>query len=279
MAISRANYAAAVGQNPGDLAPEPSLAALLPATVDQAFDVAGQANGQIRAAEYNEQASRARLAAARAERMPNLAFRGTAVYSGAADPLETETFSRGLTGSAVLTVPLFSGGLVDSRVRAAVERNNVDKISIETARRSVMQGITQSWSQLTAARANIGSTETQVRASTIAAEGTRQEQQVGLRTTLDVLNAEQELRSAQLSQVNSVRDEYVASVNVLGQMGQLEASTIIPNVPRYDPKTNFGKLRITWGWVPWEEPIALVDGAFTPHAKELPKDAPLKTAK
>ena len=272
LAISRANYASVVGQNPGELAPEPSLASLLPDDVDKAFDMAEQNNAQIRAAEYAAQASRARVTAARAERMPSVSVGGTLGWTGEVQPYEPSDATRNITGRATLTVPLFTGGLTNSRVRAQVERNNADRIGIETARRSVLQAVTQSWNELLAARANIGSSEEQVRAATIAAEGTRQEQQVGLRTTIDVLNAESELRSAQLSQVNAVRDEYVAAASVLFSMGRLEAANLTPAVAKYDPKTNFDKLRITWGWVPWEEPIGIVDSALVPKAQELPRE-------
>ena len=78
----------------------------------------------------------------------------------------------------------------------------------------------------------------QVRAARIAAEGTRQEQQVGLRTTIDVLNAEQELRQAELNAVSSRRDEYVAAANVLAIMGRLEGRNLVPSVPQYDSSRN-----------------------------------------
>ena len=278
LAISRANYLAVVGQNPGELAPEPSLANLLPATVDQAFETAQVDNALIRAAPYTEQASKARVAGARAERMPNIALTARLGYTGAAEPFDSDLYSRNVTAGATITVPLFSGGLTSSRVRQTIERNNVDRIGVETARRAVLQNLTQSWSQLLAARANIGSTDTQVRAARIAAEGTRQEQQVGLRTTLDVLNAEQELRAAELAQVSARHDEYVAAASVLAHMGHLEASYLTPNVPHYDPKSNFGKLRITWGWTPWEEPIAIVDSVFTPKPTEKPAPRPAPAA-
>ncbi|MDP3174173.1 MAG: TolC family outer membrane protein [Phenylobacterium sp.] len=270
LAISRASYTALVGQSPGDLAPEPSLAALLPATVDGAFDVATENNAQIRAAEYAEQASRARVAGARAERMPSVSLQGRLGFSGEVQPIETDTWSRNITGTASVSVPLFSGGLTSSRIRQQVERNNTDRITIEVARRAVLQTVTQAWSQLISSRANITSTAEQVRAARIAAEGTRQEQQVGLRTTLDVLNAEQELRQAELSQIAARHDEYVAAAAVVAAMGRLEAKNLTPTVPQYDPKTHFRGLRITWGWVPWEEPIAIVDGALTPKPVEKP---------
>jgi outer membrane protein len=270
LAASRASYAAVVGQNPGDLAPEPDLSALLPADVAQAYEAAEIDNPQIRQAEYTQQGSRARLAAARAERMPNLGLSGSISTSGPADPYERDMFGRGVTAGATLTVPLFTGGLTSSRVRAAQERHNADRIGIEVARRAVMQSLTQSWNQHMASKANIVSTEQQVKASRIAAEGTRQEQQVGLRTTLDVLNAEQELRQAELSQVSAQRDEFVAAALVLVQMGRMEGPMLNPSVTRYDPTTNFKKNRVTWGWVPWEEPIAIVDGALAPQTVEKP---------
>ena len=275
LAISRAAYAALVGQNPGDLAPEPSLATLLPADVTQAFAAAEESNPQIRAAEYAQQASKARVAAAKAERMPTVGLNGSLGVNGSADPWERDLFGREVAASATVSVPLFTGGLTSSRIRAAMERNNADRIGVETARRSVMQSLTGAWNQLIASRSNITSTDEQVKASRIAAEGTRQEQQVGLRTTLDVLNAEQELRQAELAQVTARRDEYVAASLVLAQMGLLEGPNLVPTVTRYDPKANFGKLRVTWGWVPWEEPIAIVDGVTTPKTVEKPTARPV----
>jgi outer membrane protein len=274
LAISRANYAAVVGQNPGELAPEPSLAFLLPGNVDDAFTVAEQNSPLLRAQEFTEKASRARVAAARAERMPSVSLRTTLGYSGNAHPYDSDLWSRNVQTQATVTVPLFTGGLTSSRVRQSIERNNVDKINIETQRRVVLQTITQFWNQLIAARANIGSTAEQTRAASIAAEGTRQEQQVGLRTTLDVLNAEQELRSAELAQVSATRDEYVAAASVLAAMGRLEGKNLIPSVPQYDAKANFRKVRMTWGWVPWEEPIGVVDRVLTIAPAPQPKDKP-----
>jgi outer membrane protein len=260
LAISRSNYATLVGHNPGDLAPEPSLAYLMPGNVDDAFNVAEQNSPILRAQLFVEQASRARIAGARAERMPSVTLQATGVYkNGPIDTFDRGLYSRDATAAVGVTVPLFNGGLTTSRIRQAIERNNADRITVETQRRGVLQTITQSWNQLLAARANIVSTDEQVRASTIAAEGTHQEEQVGLRSTLDVLNAEQELRAAQLSQVSAVHDEYTAAAAVLAAMGRLEARNLIPSEPLYDPKSNFRRLRVSWGWTPWEEPLGVLD--------------------
>ena len=276
LAITRAGYTTLVGQSPGDLAPEPSLAYMLPTDPDEAYKIAEEFSPQLRAQQFAEQASRARIAGARAERMPSVSANVTVGHSGLIDPFDPrDNFGRSVSATVTATVPIYSGGLVSSRIRQSVERNNADRITVEGVRRTVMQGVTQFWSQLIAARANIASSELQVGAARIAAEGTRQEQQVGLRTTLDVLNAEQELRQAELNQVSSRRDEYVAAANMLATMGRLEARNLVPSVPQYDAAKNFRKLRMTWGWVPWEEPVDIIDQYLTawPSSKPVSKSS------
>jgi outer membrane protein len=279
LGISRAAYAAIVGQNPGQLQPEPSLAYMLPGNPDDAFNIAEKFSPVLRAQVFAEQASRARVAQARAERMPDLSLRATYGYSGLIHPFDTGKYSTEIVGTAVITVPLFTGGLTSSRIRQQVERNNTDRINIETQRRSVLQTVTQAWNQLIAARANIDSTAQAVRAAEIAAEGTRQEQRVGLRTTIDTLNAEEELRNDELSSIVARHDEYLAAATVLASMGRLEAKNLIPAVSQYDPKRNFRKLRFALGYVPWEEPIAVVDRALSvppiPGAKDMPVEGPI----
>ena len=279
LAISRSNYAAVVGQNPGELAPEPSLAFLLPGNADDAFAIAEKFNPTLRAQQFAEQASRARVAAARAERMPNVSLRGTLGYSGGINPLDSDLYSRETQAVAVVSVPLFSGGLITSRIRQSIERNNTDRINIETQRRSILQTVTQAWNQLIAARSNIDSTEQAVRAAQIAAEGTTEEQKVGLRTTLDVLNAEQELRNDELTAVAAKHDEYLAAASVLAAMGRLEGKDLIPSITQYDPKRNFRKLRFALGYVPWEEPISAVDRILAappiPMTADKPSEAPI----
>ena len=75
-----------------------------------------------------------------------------------------------------------------------------------------------------------------------------------------------------LNQVSSRRDEYVAAANVLATMGRLEAKNLVPATPRYDASKNFRKLRMTWGWVPWEEPVGIIDQLLTPYPAKAPSE-------
>lgn len=284
LAISRAGYAAVVGQNPGDLAPEPSLVGLLPTTVDEAFVAAEDANPQVLAAEYGERSSAARLAATRAERRPTVSASGSLGY-GASDSLiggtggQFENYEQSVSGSVTVRLPIFTGGLINSGIRAATERNRADQLAIEEARRTALRTVSQAWNSLVGARANLVANEEQVRATRIAFEGVRQEAQVGLRTTLDVLNAEQELRNAELALVNARRDEYVASAILLAAMGKLEARYLIPDVQTYDPVLNATRVNASWGWVPWEPVLEAVDRIGGPVTSPPPTDAPVATAR
>jgi outer membrane protein len=280
LAIARSAYAAVVGQNPGDLAPEPSISQLLPASVEAAFDAAERDNPQLLQADYTEEASAARLAEAKALTRPTISLQGRLGYTGGIGPLGAPQnnpfvdYSRDITVLATAQIPLFSGGLTSSEIRQAAERNNVDRIGIETARRLVLQAVAQAWNQLLGARANLVADEQQVKANTIAYEGVRQEQQVGLRTTLDVLNAQQELENSELALVGARHDEYVAAAGVLAAMGSLEAKDLIPNEPRYDPGVNFKKVRHGLGWTPWEPAVSAIDHIGAPAPATRPPPSP-----
>ncbi len=282
LGISRANYAAVVGQSPGELEPEPSLATLLPASVDLAFTAADQNNPQIMAAEYVEQASRARVSQARAALRPTLSA-GLGVGYGAAQQAgvgnQFQDYSRTVTTQVTASVPLFTGGLTSSQIRAALERNNADRLSLENTRRTVLQTVTQAWNQLLGARAGLVSNQEQVRATTLAYEGVKQEQQVGLRTTIDVLNAEQELRNAEFALVGSRRDEYVAAAAVLSAMGLLEAKNLTPAVPQYDAAGRSARTSGNLlGWSPTEPVVRLIDKVGAPFARKAPDEGPIATA-
>ena len=282
LGVSRAAFVAHVGQSPGDLAPEEPLAGL-PGTIDEAFATADKNNGGILAADFAEQAAAARVAEAKAANRPTVSLRAGFGSSGTlkAPPLlQTEpidAFKENVTASAVFTQPLFTGGLNSSRIRQALEDDNTQRLAVETARRQAVQQISQSWNQLLAARAGVTANRKQVEADQVAFEGTRQEAQVGLRTTLDVLNAEQELHAAQLALVNASHDQYLASAGVLNAMGRLEVRYLQTGVTPYDAEGAFRRVRNA-GALPWDFAVSTVDAIGSPHIIKAPADEPMVTA-
>jgi outer membrane protein len=274
--ISRANYTAVVGQNPGELAAEPPIPGV-PPTVDQAFDTAEAESPVLRRARSTEQASRARIAGARAANRPSVALQGTLGYTGRVAPFDPSDYNRAVTAEAVVTQPLFTGGLNSSNIRAALQQNNADRLNIEAARRQVVQTVSQAWNVMAGSKANVVSDEEQVRAARVAFEGTQEEYKVGLRTTLDVLIAQQTLRDAELALVQARHDAYVAEAGVLGAMGRLEARYLVSGVDVYDPIAAFDQVK-NRGATPLDPLVAGLDAIGAPHTpaeRPLPEPLPV----
>jgi outer membrane protein len=251
------------------LAPEPSLAGLLPASVDQAFEAAQSNNPSVTSAKFNEEAAAARVAVAKAGYRPTVSARASLGYdasrrSGVGS--QFDDYSRTVSGAVTASIPLFAGGLITSQVRAANERENAARSAVEGAKRSAVQQVSNAWSNLLASRAGLVANEEQVRATRIAFEGVRQEQQVGLRTTLDVLNAQLELSNAELALVSARRDEYLASAVVLQAMGQLDVTKLSSSSAAYDPKASYNRVTRAGG-VPWEPVVQAIDSVGAPSSR------------
>jgi outer membrane protein len=167
----------------------------------------------------------------------------------------------------VVTQPFFTGGLNSSNIRAALAQNTADRISIEGARRQVVQQVSQAWSTMASSRANVSSDIEQVRAARVAFEGTQEEYKVGLRTTLDVLIAEQTQRDAELSLVQARHDAYVAEASVLGAVGRLEARYLVTGVALYDPATSFDRVRHA-NSLPWDGLVDRLDALGAPRTSQ-----------
>jgi outer membrane protein len=282
LSVSRAAYAAVVGQAPGDLEPMPVLPGI-PTDFDNALDVALADNPTIRSATYSQRAAEANVAAAKAEYLPSA--RLTASYGGSADDLnrlgdiaDNTRFQAGAT----ISVPLFTGGLNSSRVAQALERANIAQINVEGARRNTLQAVSSAYAQSISSRATLQAGEEAVRAATVAAEGVRQEAQVGLRTTLDVLNQELELRNAQVTLASARRNEYVAQARLLAAMGRLEGQDLDAGMTVYDPAANYNRVR-NRGGLPWDGIVEAIDRIASPgvvpanDAEDAPIDAQLKS--
>ncbi len=266
--ISRANYTAVVGQNPGELAPEPAVPGV-PPTVDQAFDTAEAESPVLLHARRAEEASKARVAEAKAANHPTISLQGSVGYSGTIQPFDPNDYAHTVTAQAVVTQPIFTGGLNSSNIRAALAQNNADRIAIEGARRQVVQQVSQAWNVMASSRANVTSDEEQVRAARVAFEGAQEEYRVGLRTTLDVLIAQQALRDAELALVQARHDAYVAEAGILGAMGRLEARYLVSGVDAYDPTTSFDRVKHA-GATPWDGVVEGLDRLGKPHVKANP---------
>jgi outer membrane protein TolC len=172
---------------------------------------------------------------------------GELAYTEEQQGAGTETESARIL--AEVTIPLYQQGQVYSQVREVKQRANQARLNLRGARNTAEENAVSSWEDLQAARAQIESLEEQVRAADIALEGVRQENQVGARTVLDVLDAEQELLNAQVDLVGAQRNEIVAAYSVLQAVGKLNARAIGLDVEVFEPERNYEAVSGKWfGW-------------------------------
>ncbi|MBK1668335.1 hypothetical protein CKO28_09845 [Rhodovibrio sodomensis] len=250
---SRAAYKEVIGQMPENIE-QPPVPDGLPANLQSAVSQAREANPQVRAAEFAYRARREETREVAGQLLPSADLVAELAYS-------EEQQSGGTSGEsaeirAEVTIPLYQQGLVYSQVREIKQRANQARLNLRAARNTAEETAVSAWETLQAARAQIESLEEQVRAAEIALEGVRQELQVGARTVLDVLNAEQELLNAEVSLVRAQRNEVVAAYRVLQAVGQLNARAIGLDVQVFKPMRNYQAVAGKWfGWgLPEEQP-------------------------
>ncbi len=243
LTASRAFYSRVVGQAPGTLEKPVPLVGL-PGDEDQARELAAQNNPTLLAARHTESASRRAVSVAKGALLPT--FDVQARYQYGRDPATAIRDVEESSILGVLTIPLYQSGTEYSRVREAKEINNRSRLEVSAAMRQVDEAVRIAWEQLRASQGRIASTTEQVNASEIALEGVRQESEVGARTTLDVLDAEQELLNARVALVGAERDLAVSEYNLLAATGQLTARQLQLPVAYYDPEVNYGEVRNKW---------------------------------
>ncbi len=241
--ISRAAYEEAIGHPPVNLT-MPTLSVQLPQTRDDASAMAQAKNPDITAARYSWEASQASIRDVKGQLLPTLAAfaSGTFAYESSLDDQKTLSAQVGLS----LTVPLYQAGSVYSQIREAKHLAGRAKLDIDDTRDGVAQTMTEAWENLQSARARVAAYESQIEAATIALEGVQREAQVGSRTVLDVLDAEQELLTARVNLVRAQNDEAVSTYEVMVALGNMTAQDLGLNTPIYDPTAHYNDVRGQW---------------------------------
>jgi outer membrane protein len=237
-----ASYTSIVGERPSQLQVPPAHPTV-PASLQRAEAIALAAHPRIRAAQLELQAAGIDLNVARKNRIPTITGSVNATSSASTSLgnfYKDNERSVGVTLGA--SIPIYQGGTLDSQRRSAANSKKVDQYALDTAIATTRLNLRTNYANWQAAVAAIEASQAQIRAAQIAFEGVREEAKLGSRTTLDVLDAEQELLSARSNLVSALRDEQVQGYNVLAEMGQLTASALRLNVDIYDPKANYNKV-------------------------------------
>jgi outer membrane protein len=244
LATSRAVYRRVVGSEPNALAPGMPVDRLSPRSLIASIDTGLSNNPQVTAAMYGIDVALLQVKINEGALYPRLTAQVTVQQQF--NPSLTVSQSFGASGSLNLTVPIYQGGAEYALIRQSKESLSQRRLDLETTRDQVRATVVQAWSQLEATKAQIQAAQAQVNAAEIALNGVREEARVGQRTTLDVLNAQQELVNARASLVTAQRDRVVASFTLLGAVGRLSPQVLGLNVPIYDPMVHYQQVRDSW---------------------------------
>jgi outer membrane protein len=242
---SRATYRQVIGVEAGKLAAAAPVDRFSPRTLAAAIEAGREFNPQIAAAMFGIDVALLQVKINEASLLPTLTGQ---INVNQAWETNASTILQQLsaTATAQLTIPIYQGGQEYSLIRQSKETLGQQRISLDTTRDLVQQNVTQSWGQLEAAKAQIQATTAQVNSAEIALNGVREEARVGQRTTLDVLNAQQELVNARVALVTAQHDRVVASYALLAAVGGLSVGGLGLKTSVYDPMTHYQQTRDAW---------------------------------
>jgi outer membrane protein len=241
---SQANYRRVIGVDPGRLAPGTPVDRLSPGALNQAVVEGEQQSPSVLAAMYGVDVAELAVKVSEGALYPNLAV--TAAASRNWDPLYNVNKQTLASIVGQLTVPIYQGGGEYSTIRQSKENLGQQRLNLDVNRDQARETVVQSWGQLDATKAQIEATTAQVNAAEIALNGVREEARVGQRTTLDVLNAQQELVNARVALVTAQHDRVVASYTLLASVGGLSMQRLGLNVTIYDPQVHYQQVRDAW---------------------------------
>ncbi len=237
---SKSAYKKVVGIEARDVAiPENPI--VIKASLESMIDLALNNNPQVEVYRHNLAASERAVTAQKAGLLPQVDLTASkqkqkgALFSSS--DIESESFG------VQVSVPLYNSGITYSRVRKAKHEADKIRYSLVDQENIARDAVISAYNDYQVANSSIESNLSTVSAFGVALEGTEQEAKVGARTTLDVLDAEQDLFEAKANLVRSRRDEIVSSYTLLAQIGRLNSKELGLDVKIYDPKKNYNKVK------------------------------------
>lgn len=231
LARAQLEYLAAVGHKPGRLTPSGHLGRL-PSSLDAASATALRQHPDMAQARRQVTVSELRVDLADAALNPTISLSGRATLN---DTLSSRAHGRNASIGLSSTQTIYAGGRLSSLQRQSMQNRDASRANLHVVSHSVRQAVGNALAGYRVARASIDAGQQQVRAAQVAFRGVREEATLGARTTLDVLNAEQELLDARATLISAQVDELSAGYTLLAAMGELTAQKLKLKVRIYDP--------------------------------------------
>lgn len=238
-------YQQLVGQLPRKLAPAAPIDKFLPRTREEAERIAVSEHPMILAALHDADASDFDIKSIEADFLPKLSVVAD-VFTQTNMNIIYDRNIAGMIGGR-LNVPLYDGGSTSAQLRQAKEIAGKKKLDADVARAEIMSLTRATWANLQSSRTRIVAAQTQIAAAERALYGVREEAKAGLRTTLEILNAQQELLNARIALIIAQRERVVASYGLMATIGRLSMENLGVGAASYEPARHYQQVKDSWG--------------------------------
>lgn len=240
---SEATYVQIVGDVPRGIKQASPASKALPRTLDQAVATGLRESPIILSAQYSVDSAGYQVKSAEGTMLPGVTLQGqVGRTTGNASQFDSNASSI----TARLEVPIYQGGAEYGQIRQAKERLGQQRILVDSARAAVQQTIVSAYAQLEAAIARISANKAQISAAKLALDGVIEERKVGQRTTLDVLDSQQDVLQAQELLAVAQRDAVVASYSLLAAAARLTVKDQGLQVAEYRAEEHYEVVKDKW---------------------------------
>lgn len=246
LAISQATYSQVIGNAPTALSPAEPVDRYLPRSRDDATGLAFREHPAVMAAAFDVDVAFTSIRVAESSLMPTITLQGSASRSKQSDPTLGTFGTDQASIAGQLTQPIYDGGMAASQTRQAKEVSAQSRLVLDQVRNQARTAAVGAWVANEGAKVAVTASESEVRAATVALQGVQREAAGGQRTTVDVLNSQQDLILAKARLIGAQRDRVIASYTLLSAIGRLDVKTLTLNTPDYLPEVHYHQVRDAW---------------------------------
>lgn len=246
LAISQATYTQVIGNSPSHLQPAQTVDRFGPRNREDATQLAFNQHPAVMAAGFDVDVASTTIRVAESSLLPTITVQGSASKSRDNDPT---LGTRGTDQASIigqLNQPIYDGGTAASQTRQAKEVASQSRMVLEQVRNQARTAAISAWVANEGAKIAVSAAESEVRAATVALAGVQKEAAGGQRTTVDVLNSQQDLIQAKARLIGAQRDRVIASYTLLSAIGRLDVKTLNLNTPDYLPEVHYHQVRDAW---------------------------------
>jgi len=246
LAISQATYTQVIGNPPSQLRPAETVDRYLPRSREDATELAFRQHPAVMAASFDVDVASTTIRVAESSLLPTIALQGSVSRSRDADPTLSTFGTDQASILGQMTAPIYDGGTAASQTRQAKELAAQSRLMLDQVRNQARTAAIGAWVAHEGAKIAVTASEAEVRAAGVALQGVSREAQGGQRTTVDVLNAQQDLILAKARLIGALRERVIASYTLLSAIGKLDVKTLSLNTPDYLPEVHYHQVRDAW---------------------------------